>query len=188
MKQSDQIKRMSPKELIRALFLSQLIFFSIAIFASYFMFPSFTDWNSLFHWNAKDILLLGGLSGAGIVFINIIMEELLPPSMLDDGGINDKIFEKQSIWTIFWITLWIAISEEMLFRGLLQTTFGLIPASIIFAVVHVRYLKKPVLLLVVVAMSFYLGYTYYVTNNLFVPIMIHFLIDFILGLYIRYKK
>lgn len=188
MNQSEQIKRMPPNELVHALFLSQLIFFSIAIFVSYFLFPSFTDWYTLFHWNTKDILLLGGLSGVGIVSINIFLEEVLPPSMLDDGGINNKIFEKQSIWTIFWITLWIAISEEMLFRGLLQTTFGLIPASIIFAVVHVRYLKKPVLLFVVVAMSFYLGYTYYLTNNLLVPIMIHFVIDFFLGVYIRNKK
>lgn len=188
MKQSEQIKRMSPNELIQALFLSQLIFFAIAIIVSFFIFPSFTDWLELFHWDTKEILMIGGVSGLIIVAINICLEEVLPPHFLDDGGINEKIFDQQSIGTIFWITLWIALSEEMLFRGLLQTTFGLVPASIIFAVVHVRYLKKPVLLIVVVLMSFYLGYTYYVTNNLLVPITIHFIIDFLLGLYIRYKK
>lgn len=188
MSQNEQIKRMSPSELIQALFLSQLMFLTIAIIGSFFFFDSLAVWLDLFYWDLKSILLLGSLSGAVIVIINIILGEILPPSMLDDGGINQKIFENQSIGSIFWITLWIAISEEMLFRGLLQTTFGLIPASIIFAVVHVRYLKKPVLLTVVVLMSFYLGYTYHVTNNLLIPIVIHFIIDFFLGIYIRNYK
>jgi len=188
MNQNEQIQRMSPSELMQALFLSQLLFFTIAIIGSFFFFDSLMNWLDLFYWDLKSILLLGSLSGAIIVIINIILEKILPPSMLDDGGMNRKIFENQSVWAIFWITLWIAISEEMLFRGLLQTTFGLIPASIIFAVVHVRYLKKPVLLTVVVLMSFYLGYTYYITNNLLIPIVIHFIIDFCLGIYIRNKK
>lgn len=188
MKQSEQIKSMTKEELVHAVFLSQLIILTIAIMASYVLFSSFSDWIHLFQWNSEEIFILGGLSGLTIVFINIFLEKVLPSTYLDDGGTNDKIFKKQSFLTIFWITLWIAIAEEALFRGVLQTTFGLIPASIIFVVVHVRYLKKPVLLIVTTCMSFYLGYTYHVTNNLFVPIMIHFMIDFLLGLYLRNKK
>lgn len=188
MNQQEQIKRMSQKEVVQALFFSQILFLTIALLISFFLFPSFSDWLDLFYWDFFDVIIFGGLSSIAIVIVNIILYKIFPPSFLDDGGMNQKIFTNQSIWNIFWLTLLIAISEEALFRGVLQTTFGYIPASIFFAVVHVRYLKKPVLLTAVVAMSFYLGFTYERTDNLLVPIMIHFLIDFLLGLYIRNKK
>ncbi len=178
---------MSQREVIQALFFSQLLFLIVALIISFFLFSSFSNWLDLFYWDAHDIIVFGGLSSVAIVLVNIVLYKVFPPSYLDDGGINQKIFTNQSVWNILWLTLLIAISEEALFRGVLQTTFGYIPASIIFAVVHIRYLTKPVLLIAVVAMSFYLGYTYELTNNLFVPMMIHFLIDFLLGLYIRNK-
>src|SRR5699024_11474282 len=60
---------------------------------------------------------------------------------------------------------------ELLFRGVLQTTFGYIPASVIFALVHVRYLSKPVLLISVLLISFFIGYLFEVTGNLYVTIL-----------------
>src|SRR5690625_1741473 len=112
---------------------------------------------------------------------------ILPKKYFDDGGINERIFKNQSIFNIFIIALIVAVSEELLFRGLIQTIFGYFIASTLFALVHVRYLRKPVLLISVLLISFYLGYLYEITNNLFVTIFAHFIVDFLLGVIIRYN-
>lgn len=79
----------------------------------------------------------------------------------------------------------IAFSEELLFRGVIQTHFGLFVASTVFALLHVRYLEKLFLFAMVVLLSFFLGYIYELTNSLWVTIFAHFLIDFVLAVDIR---
>ena len=81
----------------------------------------------------------------------------------------------------------VAISEEILFRGVIQTNTGLIISSIIFAVVHYRYLFNWFLFTNIILLSFLIGYIYLVTNNLVVTIVMHFFIDFILGLIIKFR-
>ncbi|MDY0408336.1 CPBP family intramembrane glutamic endopeptidase [Paracerasibacillus soli] len=89
---------------------------------------------------------------------------------------------------IFLFTLMIASCEEVLFRGVIQSWFGFIPASIIFAFVHVRYLKKPLLIISIFFVSFYIGYLFELTGNLISVITAHFIVDFLLGLFIYFKK
>src|SRR5690625_3487599 len=98
------------------------------------------------------------------------------------------MFQNRSIGDIFLLALIIAISEELLFRGIIQTTFGYFIASLIFALVHLRYLKKPVLFLSVLLLSFYIGFLFKITGSLLVTITMHFTIDFLLGLMIRFQK
>src|SRR5699024_12098023 len=90
-------------------------------------------------------------------------------------------------WIII-ITLIVAISEEVLFRGVIQTTFGYIFASSLFAIIHIRYLKKPILFLLVLFTSFLIGYLFLITENLLVTIVFHFLFDLFLGSYVRYTQ
>ena len=73
----------------------------------------------------------------------------------------------------------------MLFRS---TTFGFVFASVLFAFVHYRYLRKPVLFISIVFVSFYLGFLFKLTENLLVTIVVHFIVDFLLGLIIRKQK
>ncbi|UTW69753.1 CPBP family intramembrane metalloprotease [Anaerobacillus sp. HL2] len=82
----------------------------------------------------------------------------------------------------------IAFAEELLFRGVIQTQFGIIPASILFAIIHFRYLRKPILFIITVSLSFFLGWLYLVTENLLVPIFTHFVIDFGLGCILSFRK
>jgi uncharacterized protein len=117
--------------------------------------------------------------------IDFLLMRYLPEHWYDDGGINEKIFQNRSIPHIFFLCLLIAFSEELLFRGVIQTHFGLFVASIVFALLHVRYLEKWFLFVMVVLLSFFLGYIYQRTNSLWVTIFAHFLIDFILAIDIR---
>ncbi|WP_332327105.1 CPBP family intramembrane glutamic endopeptidase [Metabacillus litoralis] len=113
--------------------------------------------------------------------------KLAPQDLVDDGGINEKIFEKRSIPHIFFLTAVIAVSEEILFRGVIQTHFGLWMASIIFAILHFRYLSKWLLFLMVISISILLGYVYELTANLFTTILAHYLIDLVFAIQIRWQ-
>ncbi|MGP4107404.1 lysostaphin resistance A-like protein [Virgibacillus sp. L01] len=185
--QSEIIKRMTDKELKKQIIFSQLVLLVISLLSSLILFDNMADWFVLFHFNLQDIAYYGVLPGIIIVAIDIIFIYLFPKKYYDDGGINDRIFKNRSVLAIFTISLLVAISEELLFRGVIQTTFGFVVASTIFALVHIRYLKKPVLLLSVLIVSFYIGYIFVLTENLFVTITAHFFVDFLLGLVIRFK-
>lgn len=185
MKQSELIKQMSDQELKQTLIVSQLIFLLISLVLSIIMFDNFLDWQYYFKFNSRKILYYGVLPGLVIVGIDVILMQVLPKHYYDDGGINEKIFKHRKISEIFILALLIAVAEELLFRGVLQTKFGYIIASTIFALAHFRYLKKPVLLVSVLLLSFYIGYLFEITGNLLVTITAHFVIDFLLGLIIR---
>src|SRR5690625_5157555 len=187
MSQKKLIDQMSDRELYQSLIYSQLILFSLALILSIFLFDQISYWLDLFVFNAHQIFYYGCLAGILIVVIDLLLMSIVPKRHFDDGGINERIFKDRSILHIFLIALIVAVSEELLFRGVIQTVFGYIIASTLFALVHVRYLKKPVLLVSVLLISFYLGYLYKITGNLFVTIIAHFLVDFILGLIIRYN-
>jgi uncharacterized protein len=187
MKQSELIKQLSEEELRKAVVYSQLLFLLIAFIASFILFDSLTTWTTLFQFDYKEIVYFGVVTGIIIILIDLILIVYVPDKYYDDGGINKRIFTNLSPIKILFLTLLISIAEESLFRGVVQSTFGYLVASIIFAIVHVRYLNKPVLLISVLFVSFILGYLYEITNNLFVTITAHFIVDFILGLAIRFK-
>lgn len=187
MRQAELADQLTNEQLRRAVVYSQGVFLFISIVLSFFLFDSLADWISLFHFNMSEMVYFGIMPGIIMVLIDLVLMSILPSHYYDDGGINKRIFTNLSIPRIFVLTLLIAVSEEMLFRGVIQTTFGYLTASIIFALVHVRYLRKPVLLLSVLMISLFIGYMYEVTNNLLVSITTHFVIDFLLGLIIRYK-
>ncbi|EPR29728.1 CAAX amino terminal protease family protein [Geobacillus sp. WSUCF1] len=88
----------------------------------------------------------------------------------------------------FFLCAFIAVTEEWLFRGIVQTHWGLWAASAIFAVLHVRYLEKWFLFMVVVLLSLFLGVLYEQTDSLWAAITAHFLIDFVLALHVRLKR
>lgn len=186
-RQAKLVKEMTDKELLLNLYLSQAIFFFIAIVISFFHFENLDEIRSLFQFNVREILIVGGGVGVIVVLLDVIVYKIFPKDMLDDGGINERIFAKRSIFHIFIIALVVSFCEEILFRGVLQNMIGYVLANTIFAIIHFRYLSKPVLFFMVVGVSFLLGYLFLRTNNLFVPIFAHFIIDFILGVLIMIK-
>ncbi|WP_138416901.1 CPBP family intramembrane glutamic endopeptidase [Aquibacillus sediminis] len=187
-RQAELIKSMTITQLKQQLVVSQLILFTLSVVLSFFLFESFYQWVDLMKWEPWVLLKFGIIPGVIVVLIDVILMHFLPKHTYDDGGINEKIFQNLSIIEIIIICLFIAIAEEMLFRGVIQTTFGYVIASFLFAIVHIRYLYKPILFISVVALSFYLGYIYMITSNLLVPIIAHFTIDVLLGWIIRYQK
>ncbi len=184
-RQAELINEMEDKEVLFHLYLTQLMIIILSSIIGFFLFEDLDSFLDLWEWNIKEILLFGGGSAIIVISIDSVLMKVLPKHMYDDGGINEKVFKKRPVWHTFIICLLVALSEELFFRGVLQTHFGYLIASIVFAILHFRYLFKWALLLVVISLSFYIGWIYIITENLLVTIFMHFLIDFVFALMIR---
>ncbi|MBU5672731.1 CPBP family intramembrane glutamic endopeptidase [Paenibacillus brevis] len=138
----------------------------------------------------EQIHFLGWALGlAGVMFlVDLLISRLVPEDAMDDGGINELLFKARPIWHIAVISIVVAICEELLFRGAIQHGFGPYWTSILFAVIHIRYLRHWIPTGWVFVSSYGLGYIYLQSGTLWAPIVCHFLIDFISGLVIRFRR
>ncbi|CAM4486703.1 CPBP family intramembrane glutamic endopeptidase [Paenibacillus typhae] len=130
-----------------------------------------------------------GLGLAGIMLVvDFLLTHIVPQDSMDDGGINELLFGRRPFWHIIIIAAMVAVCEELLFRGAIQHAFGPYWTSILFAVIHVRYLRHWIPTAWVFLSSYGLGYIYIHTGTLWAPILCHFLIDLFSGLVIRYRR
>ncbi|WP_338749742.1 type II CAAX endopeptidase family protein [Bacillus sp. FJAT-52991] len=184
-KQSELIKQITDEELLKSLYMTQIALLLLSVIVGIFLFPDFSTFYNLFQWSLFEIVIIGAGAGIAVVVLDLCLMKWLPDQYYDDGGINERLFAQRSIGQIFLIAALVAISEEIFFRGMLQTSLGLVVTSLIFALIHIRYLSQWYLTLNVVLLSFAIGWLFEWTNNLAATIMMHFVIDFLLGLAIR---
>lgn len=185
-KYNELIKGLTDREILFHLYMTQIILLVITIVLGFLLFDQFSFMKAIDFSDIR-ILLIGVPAGVAVVMLDILLMKWLPSSYYDDGGLNKRIFKNRSILHIAWIAAFVAISEELLFRGVIQTKVGLILASLIFAVIHYRYLFNWFLFTNIVVLSFFIGYMYEWSENLALTIVMHFTIDFLLGLYIKYR-
>ncbi|WP_308639109.1 CPBP family intramembrane glutamic endopeptidase [Paenibacillus silvisoli] len=133
-------------------------------------------------------LYFGAGLAALVIAIDYLSARFVPEEANDDGGVNERIFKERPIWHIVVLSLIVSICEETLFRGAIQHGIGPYWTSIIFATIHVRYLKHWIPTGLVFAISYALGWIYIKTGTLWAPIIAHFLIDMIMGLVIRFRR
>lgn len=180
------ITDLTDKELLYHLYLTQIILLGISLILGAILYDQFSYIQNIDLTDYR-ILTIGIPAGVIIVFADVLLMKLLPASFYDDGGLNERIFKNRHVFHIFVIALFVAFSEELLFRGIIQTKVGLVLASIIFAIIHYRYLFNWYLFLNIILLSFLIGFIYKWTGNLAVTIMMHFVIDFLLGVYIKFR-
>lgn len=186
-RQAEAIKTLSDRELILNVYLTQFVLLFLTALIGVLLFDEFWFLPQILTINVEEMIIFGVGAAVIIVALDVFLMRILPDEVFDDGGINERIFAKRSVFHIFILSLLISISEELFFRGVLQTHFGLVIASTLFAIIHVRYLTKAVLFSLVVGISFLLGVLYEITGNVAVTITAHFFIDFIMGCLIKYK-
>lgn len=183
----ETVAGLTEKELLFHLVATQILLLTISVVLGMILFDSLNEFKRIFILKDMDILSYGLGAGAAIVAVDLVLMKYLPKSYYDDGGLNERIFRNRSVLQIMLIAAMVSVSEEILFRGVIQTNTGLIISSIIFAVVHYRYLFNWFLFTNIILLSFLIGYIYMITNNLAVTIVMHFFIDFILGLIIKFR-
>ncbi len=186
-RQAEAVNKLSDRELLLNVYLTQCILLLLSFVLGLILFREFWFLTDMLEFNIKEMILYGGGTAFLIVLIDVLLMKVLKEEQLDDGGINERIFANISFLHIFLLSFVIAFSEELLFRGVIQTNFGLFIASGLFAIIHVRYLAKPVLFISVVGISFIIGILFELTGNVLVTITAHFLIDFTMGCLIKRK-
>jgi len=125
---------------------------------------------------------------AAVIVVDLTISRWVPEEASDDGGVNEKIFRNRPLWHIVVICLVVSVCEELLFRGAIQFAIGPYWTSIVFAAIHVRYLRHWIPTGLVFSISYGLGWIYLQTGSLWAPIVAHFAIDLVMGLIIRYRR
>jgi uncharacterized protein len=187
-KHLELIKELSDKDLLFHLYATQLLLLAVSTILGFILFNDFSSFFDLFFWGDLNILYIGAGAGIAVVLADLLLMKVVPASYYDDGGLNERIFRNRNPVHIAVIAAIVAFCEELLFRGIIQTHFGLLVSSVIFAAVHYRYLFNWFLFVNITVLSFLIGIIYLKTGNLAVTIVMHFLIDFLLGISIRYRQ
>lgn len=120
----------------------------------------------------KNILL-----GIGLTILTLIISLLISQALITFFGIEEQNVLLEEIvgfgpLIALLISLSAGISEEIFFRGFLQTRIGLVPAAALFAIVHASY---GVIIQIIgpFIMGLLIGYLYYKTNSVVGPIVAH---------------
>ena len=181
-----QIDQIDDRMLLLNLYLTQAITLVVAIF--WILFSRRNPIALLDIPISSTPFVWGAGFAAAAIILDLIVSRIVPEEATDDGGINERLFRERPVWHIVAIALIVSICEELLFRGAIQHTLGIYWTSIVFAAIHVRYLKHWIPTAMVFGISYGLGYIYQYTESLWAPITAHFIIDLIMGLILRYRR
>ena len=184
-KQAELVKQLKDAELYKSLVLTQALLLFIAAILEVLIFDDLNEFLLLFDYRDWSILLIGIPAGLLVVLYDLVSMRYLPERYFDDGGINERIFSSMNGKQIFLFVMLVSVAEEILFRGIIQSYAGLGLASLIFAIIHIRYLYNVYMFFNILLLSFFIGIVFEWTGNLFVTITMHFTIDFILGIVIN---
>jgi membrane protease YdiL (CAAX protease family) len=119
------------------------------------------------------VWLLGRMDWAWVRELQKFMREFLIP-----------LFRNAPAGILFLVSLLAGVGEELLFRGVIQggldgvigSTGALVVASVIFGAMHA--VSRPYFIITTL-MGLYLGWLYLTTGNLLIPILVHFIYDWV---------
>lgn len=187
-----RLRQLNPEELderylLINLYVTQLVVLLLASIILLFRRPNLAAMFS-FPSGYGTVILWGTGFAAIVLIVDFTVGRWVPPEVTDDGGINELLFGSRPLWHITVLSLIVALCEELLFRGAIQSYWGPYWTSILFAAIHVRYLQHWLMTGLVFSISYGLGWIYVHTGTLWTPIISHFLIDFVMGCILRYRR
>ncbi|NLL51134.1 MAG: CPBP family intramembrane metalloprotease [Peptococcaceae bacterium] len=175
---------LSKKVLLLNIMLTQAILLVIAI-AIKFFWAQHLSLNLLLEIRITPgiiaVLLLGILL---LLFLQLLFYKYVPRHELAEE-LNRMLMEKFSLSELCFIFFTGALIEEFLFRFLLQSLLGITLTSLIFALIHVRYISKKYMLLEVFLLSVILGIIFEATSMFYVPVVCHFVLNILTALLIK---
>ncbi|PRO66784.1 CPBP family intramembrane glutamic endopeptidase [Alkalicoccus urumqiensis] len=177
---------LNDRELQLNVVVTQVLFLTVAAVGAWLFFGDafhpFSQWNF-----SRAALFTGAVLAAAVLVFELILWFIVPRRWFDDGGINIRVFRNMPWPALAAVCFLVAFAEEVLFRGVLQEQFGLLAASLLFALMHFRYASKPFLLFVVVLISVSIGVVYEWSGSLAAVVTAHFIIDLVLAGIIRLR-
>lgn len=129
----------------------------------------------------------------GLLLFGVLLTLYIPSKYIDD---TNKGYQNYSLLSIFSLMFTGALFEEILFRGIIQNLIfvltanpwiAIISTTLLFLGIHIQYFKKPIMLINLIVPSLTFGWIYFETNNIFVPFLVHFLMNFGITLLFKYN-
>lgn len=140
------------------------LFLNKGILKQYFPHPITLDFHFLFLSIIFSVFLIS------FMYLVIKYDKFIIPGILTKlSQLKYLIFELTTIEKIY-ISLLAGVSEEILFRGLLQPLLGITITSILFGAAHFVTFGY---FLLATGIGFFLGGVFHYSGNIFVPIMVH---------------
>ena len=125
--------------------------------------------------------VLGLAVGASMIFL---ITHWSPLYVIAEHLENLVAWETLRAWDVVFIALLAAFGEELLFRGALQPLIGLVPAALIFGLLHATSLPHIVLASL---LGLWLGLLYQWSGSLWPPIVAHLALDTATGLLLTHR-
>ena len=121
-----------------------------------------------------------------LVFFQLVLRFPIQPFLRIRVFLEDTVrpmFLHCSIKDMFFVAMLAGVGEELLFRGLLQRLFsgwwgwemGVLGSNILFGLAH---LITPMYSVITFCIGLFLSWTFIATDNLAVPVLIHWFYDF----------
>lgn len=132
-------------------------------------------------------------STIGLLLFGVILSSYIPAKYIDD---TNKSYPDSSISTLLLFMFVGALFEEMLFRGIVQNVLyvfiksnwiAIFTTTLLFIGFHIQYFKKPIMLINITIPSLVFGWIYTETNNLAVPVLVHYLMNVGITLLFKYN-
>ncbi|OMF89509.1 CPBP family intramembrane glutamic endopeptidase [Paenibacillus sp. FSL R7-0337] len=143
--------------------------------------------------NPRQLAMYVVLPPISLLLFGIILTLITPASYIDE---TNKSYQNYSLTAILAFTFAGALFEELLFRGIIQNVLTLylpnlrvaiVLTTVLFVGMHVQYYTKPLMLLNITIPSLVFGWVYVQTDNLLVPILVHFLMNLGITLLFKYN-
>ena len=148
-------------------------------------------------WPTLPVLAIGVVSTIPALLFALGIQRLPVPFFQDLTRLVEErvlpLFQHLTVFELALLSLAAGWGEELLFRGLIQAelthgtnaTMGILVASVAFGMAHFLSLAYFVL---AVAMSLYLGWLFWQTESLWVPMLAHACYDFVMLLILRRSR
>lgn len=115
------------------------------------------------------------LAALAMLAAGSVVMRLVPPLRRAQLFLDQALFSKLLPQDAFYLGLLPGVAEELMFRGLLQQSWGLLPAAVSFGLLHVPGLEHWSYAVWATLMGLALGAVYLHTGNLLLVMLIHVL-------------
>lgn len=172
---------------------SSFTFVCMAIIFALLIYDVLTLQNLLSFAQPMQSVIVVVISSIALLVFGVVLTLTIPSNYIDE---NNNTYQDDSLPKILVFMFVAAVFEELLFRGIIQNVLFLFTshewAAILlttglFLLLHVQYFKKPIMLVNICIPSVVFGWIYVKTDNLLVPIFVHYIMNVGMTILFKYK-
>ncbi|ARK25158.1 CAAX protease family protein [Sporosarcina sp. P37] len=143
--------------------------------------------------NPIESIMIAVISSVALLAFGVLLTFIIPSKHIDD---TNKTYQDHSLSAIIIFMFIIVLFEELLFRGIIQNLLfvftdhqwiAILSTTLLFLAAHVQYFKKPIMFLNIFIPGLVFGWIYFKTNNLLVPVFVHFILNVGMTILFKYK-